>query len=187
MDLTKGFLVALCCVFPVAADSLKGSELPPRLARQIGRTYLYGHRLPDSRYYLVLGEHDPVTETSLCWLFKLHADGRYRLLREHLVEGDWNDSRYLQYFSLENGDFAVSRPGSVLSVLVFSPKRPQAPEYFSFTAPSEASPWAVPGYRLNRWKGRLVVELTFDTPDGPSDRVTREYQWDSRGFGPAKD
>ena len=140
------------------ADPSLGRYLPAPLALQTGATYRYGHKLAGLQ--LALGDYDPVTNTSWAWIFR-----GSRLWRQHLVEGNWDDSQFLDSFSLPNGGLALSRPGMNLSVLVFRDGAFGAPDYFSLRAPDEASPWSVPGYRLNR---RLEVELYFDTPDGPS-------------------
>lgn len=158
------------------ADPSLGRDLPTPLALQTGATYLYGHRIPGFDGYLALGDYDRVTNTSYVWLFK-----RSRLWRQHLVEGDWQDSQYLQYFSLPGGGFALGRPGMSLSVLVFPGGAEQAPEYFHFRAPDGAQPWSVPSYQLSRHRGRLAVELYYSTPDGDSGGKPT-FLWDGSGW-----
>lgn len=181
MALTKSLLLLLGCYLPAAADNLKGDWVPPALARQLGSYFSYGHKLTGG-YYLVLGDADRVTNTSIAALFRLGADHHYHLLREQIVEGDWDGSQFLQYFPLPNGGFALGRPGRDLSVLIFARGLRQDADYYSFYAGPGASPWTVPSYQLNLRYRRLVVELVFDSPDGPSEVGKPEFEWTGAGF-----
>jgi hypothetical protein len=168
MVLIRSLLIVLLCGLAIWAK-------PSRGVPQSGDFYAYKHKL--GRYQVVLGDYDPVTETSMVRVFL-----RGRLWSEHMVEGDWDDSQILDIFALKDGSFAVSGGNGFLAVLMFPPDFRKPPAYFTFSPPAEATPWAVPGYQLNWSKGRLVVELVFDTPEGVSRDGKPTFVWTGSGF-----